>query len=254
MGNTTYLHYGTSVIGKQARLKSVSCYTLHEACMMVYGIMALGEVAAVAYLDSGSQKELVMIQTVQQNPLSKGFKFRGQAEAPQALSPLVIPAVPGEYYAYSSEFTKERPLYALMKCKASKNRPIAAANDLGHEANLLFLLGSPTRVQICSVRTAHAFGLLGNSVSGESFGETWIAPAGLTSEDFYALRSRMDVGALVDICQAACLKRGVSIMLDSRAVIATMTSGGKYGLFFVNGFTPTSIQIDACHILLPSRN
>ena len=47
-------------------------------------------------------------------------------------------------------------MYALMKCKANKARPIAAAGDLGHEVNLLFL-----------------------------FGETWIAPAGITPENFY---------------------------------------------------------------------
>jgi hypothetical protein len=163
---------------------------------------------------------------------------------------MVIPAIPGEYYAYSSEFTEERPLYAFMKCKANKHRAIADAKDLGNEANLLFLFGSSVQVQICSIRTAHVSGLLGDSINGEPFGETWIAPAGLTAEDFYELRSQKSVMALVETCQTACSKYEVSITLEPRLVIAMMTDRGKYGLFFVKKLTRTSIQIDACHILL----
>lgn len=192
-----------------------------------------------------------MIQIAERSSLSGELKrFRDVVEVQRVPSELVIPAVPGEYYAYSSEFTEERPLYALMKCKANKDRPIVAAEDLGYEVNLLFLFGSQNQVQVCSVRAAHASSLLGNSVNGESFGKTWIAPAGITAEDFYELRSRKDVVALVETCQATCSKREVSITLNPGAVIAMMTDGGKYGLFFVKGLTPASIQIDACHILL----
>ncbi|MBI2087103.1 MAG: hypothetical protein HYT69_02980 [Candidatus Zambryskibacteria bacterium] len=194
-----------------------------------------------------------MIQTVEQSSaLIKLDSFRDGVEVQEVPSHLVIPAVPGEYYAYSSEFTEERPLYALMKCKANKARPITAAGDLGHETNLLFLFGSPIQVGICAVRTAHASGLLGNSISDESFGETRIASVEITAEDFYELRSRKDVAALVETCHAACSgkDRKVTLALDPGAVVAMMTDGGKYGLFFVKGLTPTSIQIDACHILL----
>jgi len=192
-----------------------------------------------------------MIQVVERSSLSGELKhFRDGVEVQRVPSELVIPAVPGEYYAYSSEFTEKRPMYALMKCKANKARPIAAAGDLGHEVNLLFLFGSPIQAQVCAVRAAHASGLLGDSVNGELFGETWIAPAGITPENFYELRSRKDVVALVETCQATCSKREVSITLDPGALIAMMTDGGKYGLFFVKGLTPVSIQIDACHILL----
>ena len=192
-----------------------------------------------------------MTKTVEQSSaLIELERFRDGVEVQGVPSQLVIPAVPGEYYAYSSEFTEERPLYALMKCKANKARPIAAAVDLGHEVNLLFLFGSPgpVQVQVCAVRTAQASGLLGDSVS-ESFGETWIAPAGITAEDFYELRSRKDVVALVEVCQTAHSKCEVIIALDLGAVIAIMTDGGKYGMFLVKRLTSTSIQIDACHIL-----
>ncbi|MFH1178225.1 MAG: hypothetical protein V1711_00660 [bacterium] len=192
-----------------------------------------------------------MFQTVERSSHSGEFeRFHGGVGVQGILSDLVIPAVPGEYYAYSSEFTEERPLYALMKCKANKDRPIIATEDLGHEVNLLFLLGNPNQVQVCAIRTAHVSGLLGDSINGKSFGETWIAPAGITVADFYELRSRKDVTKLVEICQAACSERGVSSALELGAIIAMMTDCGKYGLFLVKRLTPSLIQIDACHILL----
>lgn len=177
-------------------------------------------------------------------------RFHGGFAVQGILSDLVIPAVPGECYMYSSEFTVGRPLYVFMKCKANKSRPIGAAEDLGHEANLLFLFGNPNEVQVCAIKEAHHSGLLGDSVNGEVFGETWIAPAGITAEDFYKLCSQQDVAKLVEVCRAACSERRGFIALDPGAVIAMMTDCGKYGLFFVKGLTQASIQIDACHILL----
>ena len=56
--------------------------------------------------------------------------------------------------------------------------------------------------------------------------------------------------ALVETYQATCLKREVSITLDPGALIAMMTDGGKYGLFFVKDLMLTSMRIEACHILL----
>lgn len=192
-----------------------------------------------------------MIQTAEKSSLLRELEyFSDEVKVRGVLSESVIPAVQGEYYAYSSEFTEERPLYVLMKCKANKARPITAAEVLGREANLLFLFGSPTEVQACTIKTAHASGLLGNSINGESFGETWIAPAEIAAEDFYELRSQKDVTKLVEICRAVCSKRGISLALKPGEIVAMMTDGGKYGLFLVNGVTQTSIQIEACHILL----
>ena len=132
-----------------------------------------------------------------------------------------------------------------MSCKANKARSIADAEDLSYEANLLFLLCNPIQIQVCAVKAAHASGLLGDSINGKSFGETWVAPAGITTEDFYKLHSRKDITTLVETCHVACSMRKVSIMLGPREIVAVMTDGGKYGLFFVKKLTPTSIQIDA---------
>lgn len=165
-------------------------------------------------------------------------------------SDLVIPAVPGEFYAYSAEFMAERPLYALMKCKANKARPRDAAAELGSEANLLFLLGDVNQIQVCAVGLAHSLGLLGGTVSSETFGENWIALAGITVEKFLEISSCGDVGALTKICRVACAERETSLLLTPGTVAAVMTSGGKYGLFYVKELTLTSIKIDACHILI----
>lgn len=55
---------------------------------------------------------------------------------------------------------------------------------------------------------------------------------------------------MVEICRATHSKREALIALRTDDVIAMMTDSGKYGLFLVKGITSTSIQIDACHILL----
>ena len=175
---------------------------------------------------------------------------RNKTTAQEVLSELVIPAVPGEYYAYHSEFTEDKPLYVLMKCKANKARSIATARDLGREANLLFLFNSSVQAQVCAIKLAQASGLLGDYVSGDLFGETWIAPAKITAEDFYDLRSRKDVAGMVKTCETACSRREVSLALCPNLVVAMMTDGGKYGLFLVKELMPRSIKIDACHTLL----
>ena len=169
-------------------------------------------------------------------------------ESQETLSELVIPAVPGEYYAYPSRFTKDRPLYVFMKCKANKSRPIDDAESLGREANLLFLFGRQTHV--CAIKAANISGLLNKPIDNESFGETWISPVEITPKDFYNLRSQKDVETLVETCRVSCAKREVSLALEPEMIIAMMTDGGKYGMFLVKELTSTSIQIDACHILL----
>ena len=177
-------------------------------------------------------------------------RSRGEAVAQVVPSELVISAVPGEYYTYSSEFTDERPLYVLLKCKSNKSRPVADAGSLGREANMLFLLNDWTQAQVYSIKEAYSLGLLGDAVNAQLFDDTWVACAGITDDYFYDIRSRKDVAMLVETCKKACSEHSVSVPLSQGSIIAVMTSGGKYGLFLVKELTPTSIQIDACHILL----
>lgn len=163
-------------------------------------------------------------------------------------SEMVIPAVPGEFYGYSSEFTEARPLYVFLKCKAQKSRPLASAADLGLECNLVFLFSNPPTVR--SIRAAQASGLLDESANVNSFGDTWVAAAEITAEAFYDIRSRKDTSALVNECRRACSKRATSIELQRDVVYAAMSDAGKYCLFLVNKSTVSSLRVDACHILL----
>jgi len=165
------------------------------------------------------------------------------------LSDMVIPAKPGEFYAYTSEFTAERPIFVFMKCKANKNRPIEQLPNIGSEANILFQFGDSYRAKAHSIRAAHTRDLLGPLV-GKLFGETWLASSKITAEKFYEIHSHKDVEKLVKICREACSRHEDVVELKEGSIIAVMTDAGKYGMFLVQRMTPVSIQITACHILL----
>lgn len=162
--------------------------------------------------------------------------------------PQIIPAVPGEYYAYSSGFTAERPIYALMKCKASKSHEIDDMEVLGNEANLFFEFGDSPRVH--GVKVACLLGLLGGSINNELLDDAWVARVDISADAFYELRSRKDGVALADFCRSACSRRETSVSLKQEDVVAVVTSRGKYGLFLVKELTQDSMEVDACHILL----
>jgi len=199
----------------------------------------------------GGEIKMTATKAVKRNYYSVEFLFPDEIVNQEILSDLIIPAVQGEFYSYSSKFTDERPLYAFMKCKANKNRPIDTIKDLGHEANLLFLFNKLEQIKVCPVKTAHTSGLLGNSVNSELLSNTFIAPAKITAEHFYNLYFKKDASKLMKISQESCLECKTSIIpLELEMIIAMMTDCGKYGLFLVKDLTSTSIQIDACHILL----
>ncbi|MFA6294986.1 MAG: hypothetical protein WC666_00995 [Candidatus Paceibacterota bacterium] len=130
------------------------------------------------------------------------------------LSDSIIHAEPGKFYVYSSVFTAERPLFA----------------------------------RVFSIKSARATGLPIDA--NNKLDDVWVAPANIAIEDFYVLCAQHDSMKLVDICEVACLEREVSTKVVSRIVVAVITSTGKYSLFLVKEISPTSISIDACHVLL----
>lgn len=193
--------------------------------------------------------------TAQSPILLKGVKKSVIASMPMVtnqttFNDMIIPAQPGEFYSYASEFTAERPVLALMKCKSSKSRPIKQLPDLGPEANIFFQFGDSNQVRAHSIKTAHAFGLLDSLAVENPFGETWLATAHITVEEFYEIHSCKDVETLVNACQEACFERKVVVEMNEGSIVAIMTSGGKYGMFLVQEITSVSIQVVACHILL----
>lgn len=179
------------------------------------------------------------------NTISGNFKHKTN----QKPSEQIIPAVPGEYYIYSSTFTTERPVYALLKCKANKNRTVTSLKDLGNEANLLFLFRQ-NQIQVCPIKTAIDYGLPRHFVDLETLSDTWIGVATITKEFFHEIREMGEISDLKRICRASCLEPKTPILLKQGSIIAMMTSCGKYGMFLVNEITKTSIEIEACHILL----
>lgn len=166
-----------------------------------------------------------------------------------ALSQGIIPAVRGEYYSYSSVFTEERPLYALMKCKSNKARLISEVPNLGSEVNAFFHF-DPEGPRIFSIKEANTLGLLEEVLSKDHFSDIWFAPTNLTVEQFIKLRADKKAGELMTVCKKTLINRQVSVKLHEGLVVALMTEGGKYGIFLAEEITVSSIQIAACHILL----
>ncbi len=165
------------------------------------------------------------------------------------LSEQVIPAMPGTNYVYSSTFTGNRPLYALLDCKANKSRALIHAGILGREVHLHFAFEDATRAKVSSIKVAKTAKLLGD-VNAE-FDEVFVTPADIAIEDFYTLSARRNSKKLIEICQVACQQRKTSALVVPGMIIAVLTSGHKYGLFLAKELTPTSVSIDAYHIWAP---
>lgn len=166
-----------------------------------------------------------------------------------ALSQEIIPAVRGEYYSYSSVFTEERPLYALMKCKSNKARTMSEAPNLGSEINAIFQF-EVVHPRILSIKEADALGILEDMHSKSIFHDIWFAPTSLTANQFRKLRVSNKPEEVVQVCQYALSNRYVATGLHEELVVAMMTDEGKYGMFLVEEITISSIQIEACHFLL----
>lgn len=102
---------------------------------------------------------------------------------------------------------------------------------------------------VCSIKTAAQLGLVAGATA-DLFTETWIAAAKVSAEEFQRIRLENDVDALVTICNNACSQYETTAELQISSVIAMKTESGKYGMFVVKDISASSIQIDACHILL----
>jgi hypothetical protein len=180
------------------------------------------------------------IDTVINRPEDKTF---------QKTSGRIIPAVPGEYYTYSSKFTRESPVYALLKCKSNKNHPVTFLKDFGCEANLFFLF-KENKIQICPIKMAFSHGLLGHFVDSKVFSDIWLGVSTITKKFFYEIQLMGEVSDLKKICRTSCAETKVPVLLRQESIITMMTDHGKYGMFLVKDITATSIEIDACHVLV----
>jgi hypothetical protein len=169
-------------------------------------------------------------------------------EAP--LGDQIIPAVPGEFYAYSSYFTEEKSVYTLLKCKSNKCRKVADMHLLGSDVNLIFTFHP---FQLYSIKGAVDAGLINTSFNTSTLDDTWVAPANISAEDFYNIWQDHDETSLKTHCLKALgnpENRMSALSIKHNDVIAMMTGSGKYGMFVIKELRSEVILIDACHILL----
>jgi len=160
----------------------------------------------------------------------------------------VIPSERGVFYRYSAEFTGERPLCYLMKCKANKSRPINDAEQNANEIDLTFVFGNGVRV--CSPKALLSLQLLDDRVVAGALNQTWISSAGISEQTFQQLRELKDGSALARVARVAISRNDQIVTLTPGTILAVTTESGKYGLFLVKEITESSVKVDACHILL----
>lgn len=161
----------------------------------------------------------------------------------------VMPAVQGEFYSYTSDFSKDRPLYFLMKCKANKSRPLTM--DVGHivqELDLTFVFGN--EVILCSPNSTPSVELLRSvMVDPQELNHSEIRAATITEDTFYDCYHGKKESFLVDIHRTSGVSES-SVVLSSGLILSVKTDLGKYGLILIKELTPSTCEIDACHILL----
>jgi hypothetical protein len=175
---------------------------------------------------------------------------QGQQPAPVVvLSDPIIPAVRGEFYSYSTQFTTERPLGYLMKCRANKGRQITDDENYAHEHDLTFIFGNGA-IGVCSPDSAPSIALLKDITLSQPLNRTWITIASLDGDVFRSLRQQKNGHALARACRASASTSFAGISLCPGMILDVLTQSGKYGLLLVKELTPTSVSVDACHILL----
>ena len=163
-------------------------------------------------------------------------------------SEAVIPAVRGEFYSYRALFSYDRPLGYLMKCKANKDRTLAFGEDNPKGIDLVFVFDNG--VSVCSPNSAPAVRLLEDLVDPKVLNQTRIAVAGITVDEFNQLRERKNGSALAEVCRTAVARNDSIVTLMSGIIVAVTTESGKFGLLLVKELTPSTVRVDACHILL----
>src|SRR3989338_3721936 len=103
------------------------------------------------------------------------------SRAPQPtrqLTDQVVPPVRGEFYGYETRFSTTRPLFALMKCRANKDRTPSFAAHYAHEVDLTIIFEPIVRA--CSPSAAPSVELLADIVNRDALNQTLIAPTGIS--------------------------------------------------------------------------
>jgi hypothetical protein len=171
-------------------------------------------------------------------------------EGVASVSEQIMPAVRGEFYGYVSEFSVEKPLYFLMKCKSNKARSISTdPEEMLRELDLTFTFGD--KVSLCSPNSAPSIGLLGDVLDEASLkrlNQTEIRP-NVPHEAFYRCMDARSEAILVETFCASGASE-TTVLLAEGMTLAIRTASNKYGVVVVRELTSSTCKIEACHILL----
>lgn len=167
-----------------------------------------------------------------------------------SLSEQIMPAVRGEFYCYTSEFSVDRPLYFLMKCKSNKARPITTDPDqMLQELDLTFIFGDS--VSLCSPNSIPSVRLLANLLDEarlRRLSETELR-LNVSPEAFYRCVDARSGEVLKETFCASGASE-TAVLLSQGMTLAIRTASNKYGVVLIRELTASTCKIEACHILL----
>jgi hypothetical protein len=167
-----------------------------------------------------------------------------------SLSEEIMPAVKGEFYRYTSDFSVEKPLYFLMKCKSQKARSTTNIENVLQELDLTFIFGD--RVSLCSPNSVPSIGLLSNVLEGaslRSLNETEIRQSNMSLKAFYSCLDARSEALLADAFHASGASAS-TVLLSEGMTLTVRTTSNKYGLILVKELTASTCRVEACHILV----
>ncbi len=130
-----------------------------------------------------------------------------------------------EYYSYRAVVTVQRPVFALLKCKASKVRPID--EEFGEECSFI-----------------HFGAMEVISLGGMHFGRL-----NMTSKLFQDIRCGLNSQRVIEVCERVCNWQTAQ-RLHVGDVFALKTDAGKAGLMHIEGLGDNYVQVAACHFIV----
>jgi len=136
-----------------------------------------------------------------------------------------VPAEVAEYYSYRAVATAQRPVFALLKCKANKMRPVD--EEFGEECSFVHM----GEMEITSLGGVH-FGRLN-----------------MTPSRFQDIRCGLNSGRVIEVCEQV-RNWQVAQKLHVGDVFALKTDAGKAGLMYIEGLGDNHVQLAACHFIV----
>jgi hypothetical protein len=154
----------------------------------------------------------------------------------------------GDFYAYSSKFSKDTPLYIMMPCKANKNDDTNGVISKPKYIDFIFVFDKTNK--ICSPNSKAAAIITRIKPESSVLNFTEIKVANITREDFYKVYNNMDIKGLIDIFSKSKKATTDYQTIAKNMILAVKTQSNEYGLILVKSTSTTSVEVDACHAML----